>query len=261
MIRTFRDLYRNRAVPFALIFNQLRRGTAGTRLGHLWWFLDPIIMMAIYYMVVVGVFERGGPDYHLFILSALIAWQWFARSVQAGTGAFRRSANIVKETSFPGMALVVTPLITNLIYALVGFVVVLLFALRMPTLDILWLPVIVIVQVLFTLAITPFLAIINVLLPDTERAIGFILRAWWFLSPVLYSAEMILEAERVPEWAKILFQMNPFTILLPAYRYVLTGMGQMNPEHLLILGGASLVVMQLSFMAFRRMESRIKKFL
>lgn len=261
MIYAFREIYRFRHVPAALVYSALKKGTAGTRFGHLWWLIDPIVMMVVYYAVVVLIFERGGPGYHIFLLSALVSWQWFARSVQGATASLTQGANMLRVSNFPSLSLIISPIITNLIYALFGFTVVLFFSMRMPGFEIVYLPLIVIVQALFTFAITPMIALFNVLIPDTQRAIGFILRAWWFLSPVLYGVDRVLQANSIPEWAKTIFMANPFTILLPAYRHALTGAGGIDLLPIGYLTVASMAILQVSLFLYRRLERRVKKFL
>ncbi|HYD64549.1 ABC transporter permease [Azospirillum sp.] len=221
MIDMLKEVWRYRYVVVVQTWATLRASNVNTRLGPLWWFFEPLAMMFVYYFVLHTMMGRGGPGYHVFVLSALIVWKWFSQSVSQSAGTFVRNRNLILQVRFPLLCLIVAPILANLFHTLLGVAVVLLFALRVPGLELLYLVPLFLVQFLFTLGLSVLVSIVNVYVRDLEHSLSAILRAWWFLSPVLYDVSLVLESDRVPEFAKTLFMLNPLATLLPAYRGVL----------------------------------------
>lgn len=260
MIHLIKDVWSHRNIVLSQISVELKLSTADTRLGYLWWIVDPVVMMAVYYFVVHVLMQRGGDDFHVFLLSALVAWQWFAKSVNAGTAAFPRSSALIAEVHFPLSLLLLVPIMVNGIYVFFGFIVVVLFVWRVPGPELIFLIPVMAVQAVLTLGIICFLAVLNVYLRDIQRIIGFILRAWWFLSPVLYSADLVLNSDKVSDTAKTLFMLNPFATLLPAYREILLRGNSPDWTALAFWGVLALGILQLSYMLLRSKESQIAKY-
>jgi len=239
--------------------SDLKLSTANTWLGYLWWIVDPLFMMMVYYFVVHLLFERGGDNYHVFLLSALVAWQWFAKSISTCTAAFPRASVLISEVKFPLFTLLLVPTLVNGIYALFGFFVVLLFVGELPSIALLYLIPLMLVQVILILGLACFLSVLNVYARDVQRMIGFVLRAWWFMSPVLYGIELVLENDKIPQLVKDLFLLNPFSTLFPAYREILLNGQIPDMINVGLWGGGSLIVLQAGTLLLRKNENRIAK--
>ena len=83
---------RRRLIAYLVQADMKKKG-ADTLLGNIWWVLDPLLQMVVYVVFVSVVLQRGGPDYPLFIFSAILPWKWFQTSVQDGiTSVTSRSA-------------------------------------------------------------------------------------------------------------------------------------------------------------------------
>ncbi|MCG8433572.1 MAG: hypothetical protein MJA83_06040, partial [Gammaproteobacteria bacterium] len=147
----------------------MRKSTVDLRLGPIWWLLDPLVMMAIYYFVVHLVLGRGGDNYHVFLLSGLVVWQWFARAMTRGTNAISSSVALITKIRIPLFTLLLAPVIVNMFYAIIGFMVVMLFAGQIPVFATLSLIPLMLVQCILTLALISFLSILRVFFADTGR--------------------------------------------------------------------------------------------
>ncbi|MCG8432988.1 MAG: hypothetical protein MJA83_03025, partial [Gammaproteobacteria bacterium] len=161
----------------------------------------------------------------------------------------------------PLFTLLLAPVIVNMFYAVIGFIVVMLFAGQIPVFATLSLIPLMLVQCILTLAIISFLSILRVFFADTGRLLEFALRAWWFLSPILYHPSFVLESQRAAAWMKELFMLNPFTTLIPAYRAVLLEGNQPNWEHVGLLGLFSVLLLIVGSLFFQNYERRLVKFL
>lgn len=202
-------------------------------------------MMGVYYVVVTAVFGRLGEDYAFKILAGLVCWQWFARSLMAGTKSITSSATLLAQTRTPILLLTLPPVCVNGLYSLPGFLIVLIVA-GLPSIgSLIWLPALMTVQFVLTLALSNFGAVLNSFWPDTERLLSPILRAWWFFSPILYPAERVREAD-INEIVKLLFEMNPFVWLVSGYQAVLIDGVALDFSQTLYWFGVSAALLALS---------------
>lgn len=109
MVKVLKDIRDNLQALHIQFFVTLKTTVATTRLGALWWILDPLILMLLYTFVVKIVFDRGGPNYHLFALCGIVTWQSFSRSVNLCSTALTKNSQLIKQTSLPMHLYVLLP--------------------------------------------------------------------------------------------------------------------------------------------------------
>ena len=221
MLQLLRDLRRYHHALLTLLTVNVKTTVASARLGWLWWFIDPLVMMAIYYFIIRVVFQRGGENYHLFVLCGIVTWQFFARSLTASVTTITKNRGIIRQTSTPIGLLIAVPCAVQLFFAAVGTLMVMLWS--YPTLGWQSLAVLPLLLLLFLLvyAVSLFAAVTQVFFADTSKLLGYLIRAGFFLSPVLYPVSRISEAENIPQAAKWLFELNPIGWLIEAFRGVI----------------------------------------
>lgn len=220
MIQLARNINSHFQAFKVLVGINIRTTVLSTRLGWFWWILDPLIMMAIYYFLIKGIFGRGGEDYHIFVLSGIIIWQFFTKTVNATLGVISGNKQVIRQISFPLPVLVAIPVVTNLFFAVVGMVIVVLFNysnIGLHTVAIL--PLLIVVSLL-SYGIGLFVSVISVFLADIRKFISYLLRAGFFISPVLYPASRLMESPSIPEQIKIILSYNPMMWIIPAARNV-----------------------------------------
>lgn len=240
---------------------ELTKNIVEMRLGAIWWLLEPLIMASIYYFLVVLVFQQQGEHYHLFLLTGLMVWQAFSKGLMSATGSLTQSANIVLQTRLPLSYFIVAPILANIIYMLLGFVIILLLAGHVPSLSILYLLPLLIAVTLFTIGLGLIVSILNVFMRDTSRILNFILRAWWFFSPILYDARYVLDSDKISDFLKWLFTMNPFSTFVPLFREALLGSEAHPAQNFSFIASISLVVFMLGVLIFYYFHKRAIKFL
>ncbi|WP_165855393.1 ABC transporter permease [Marinobacter sp. JSM 1782161] len=259
MLQLMTDLRRYRHALAALWVMDIKSTVASARLGWLWWFLDPLVMMMIYYFIIRVVFQRGGENYHLFVLCGIVSWQFFARSVSSCVGAITGKRGIIRQTSTPMAILIAVPCAVQFFFAAIGMAIVSLWsysALGAQTLAIV--PLLVLIFLL-AYAVGVLMAVTQVFLADTAKFVGYLLRAGFFLSPVLYPASRVLEAQNVPEVAKTLFNLNPMAWVIESMRGVVLDGQLFNAWHWLGWMGGAILVLQLGLMYLRRSSNSIIK--
>jgi ABC-type polysaccharide/polyol phosphate export permease len=259
VIRLLSEFARHRSAVLTLIQYNLKSTVATTRLGVLWWVIDPLVMMGIYYFLVRVVFERGGPDYHLFVLCGIVPWQYFARSVRLSSRSIASNRALLRQIGMPIAVIVAVPVLVQLVFACFGVGVIMAWnhgAVGPHSLAVV--PLLLLLAA-FSYGAGLLLAVCEVHYPDTNAILGYVLRIGFLLSPVLYPVSRILEEQSIPEWAKVAYQANPLAWIISGFRDVLlTGTAQdWNVFAVLLIG--ALAVVQAGLACIRAAASRIVK--
>jgi lipopolysaccharide transport system permease protein len=216
-------LWENRTLVRSMVRRDIvarYRGSAG---DVLWTILNPLLLMATYFFVFGIVLQsRFGPDnsrtgFALYFLAGMLPWLAISEATGRAPHVIVEHRNFVKKLVFPLEVLPVTQVITGVVtqtFAMVIFLVA-LFVIRgaIPG-TIIWLPVVLIPQILFTLGLAWFLAALGVYVRDLGQVIGFLLTLWFFITPICYP-----ESSLPPEAAGILSK-NPAFVLVRAYRAI-----------------------------------------
>ena len=257
-------LSRRRLISY-LVRADLRKSGADTLLGNLWWVIDPLLQMLVYWVFVGVILGRGGPTYPLFIFAAILPWKWFDSTVKDGVSAVVRQERLIKQIYFPKLVLPVAGSLSGVVSFAFGLIPLLgMMLLLYPGNLSPWLlliPVISAVQLLFSGAIAIAVSSLNVFYRDLGNLTRHVLRFWFFLSPTLYGIEEVTAiAEKYPI-AQVWFTINPWTYLIGSYRNVIYYGEAPMWGGLLVVTGASLVMGALAILLFKRVEPAFAKVL
>ena len=259
MLRTITEIWENRNALRSQFYVNIKTTVATTRLGLLWWILDPLLLMLIYYFVVKVIFARGGPNYHLFALCGIVTWQSFSRSITLCTKSLTSNAGLIKQAAVPMVLyLIISPLVQAFFY-LIGLVIIMAWnwpALGIQTIGVL---ILIFLMVLMSFTIGLFLSIFEVYIRDTGKLLSYILRFGFYISPILYSPDRIYEIASIPDYAKTLYSLNPMVHFITAVRDVLFFGRMFDYLPIVIIFGVTLCIMQIGLIFFRRMSPYVPK--
>ena len=218
-MKTLRELYEYRTMIGSMIRRDLRGRYKASALGFAWTFLNPLLQLAVYTLVFSTIMRAGIKDYYLFLFVALIPWIFFSTSVSAGASCVMAQKDIVKKIYFPREVLPISHVTCQLVNMLLSMVVVLAVLLLsgkgISFKAMLYLPPVIVAEYLLALSITMIVSAVTVYLRDLEHVLVIITMAWQFLTPVMYSIDM------VPEQIQTIFHLNPMTPIIIAYRDIL----------------------------------------
>jgi lipopolysaccharide transport system permease protein len=188
-----------------------------------WTFLNPLLLMLTYFFVfgIVMKSKFGADDsptnFVLYFLAGMMPWLAFVEAVGRSPQVIVEHRNFVKKLVFPVEILPVNLVFSGIVTEAIALVIFLLFLLAarggIPV-TALWLPTIVIPQMLFTVGLCWILSALGVFLRDLTQIAQFLLSLWFFLTPILYP-----EASLPPLAAKIM-QWNPIVVLVHGYRSI-----------------------------------------
>lgn len=218
-MKLIKELYAYREMIFSLVRRDLKGRYKGSALGFLWTFLNPLFQLCVYTIVFSIILRNGIEDFYLFLFVALIPWIFFSTCLSGGAGCIIVQQDMVKKIYFPREVLPVAFVTSQFINMLLSFIVVfaaLIISGKGIRVSILiYLPVIMVVEYVLALGITMIYSAITVYVRDIEYILGILAMAWQFLTPIMYSVDI------VPERLKMLFYINPMTPIIVAYRDIL----------------------------------------
>ncbi len=215
---------RNQSLIRTMVWRDLLGRYRGSLAGIFWSVLNPLLLMATYYFVFGVVLQaRFGGDttregFVLYFLAGMLPWLPFSEALGRAPSVLVEHATFIKKLVFPidtlPVNLVVSGLVTQGFAILLFLAGLLLFRGAIPAAA-LWLPLLLVPQVLLTLGSCWLLSALGLLFRDLGQLMGFFLTMWFFLTPICYPEES------VPAAARPLLALNPFLHLVRAFRSVL----------------------------------------
>jgi lipopolysaccharide transport system permease protein len=192
------------------------RGSFG---GSFWTIINPLLLMGTYFFVFGVVLNKGEEsrtDFALLFLAGMLPWLAFSEAVGRSPSVMLEHRNFVKKLVFAVETLPVNLVVSGLVSEAFAVLLYCIFLVAIrhalpPT--ILWLPALIVPQVLLTAGICWFLAALGVFVRDLGQIISYILTVWFFITPICYREDAL--TAHAPWMAK-----NPITILVRGYRSV-----------------------------------------
>jgi len=225
-------------------------------LGYAWIFVNPLMQILVLTFVFSTILRIGRDvipyPFPLFLFVALLPWIFFSSAVASATDSITGSASLVTKVYFPREILVVATVFSKIVDLLFGVLILLgLMAVysEYPSWTLVWVPAIFAMQLLFTVGISLPLAALNLFFHDVRYLVGVILMIWFYITPIIYPLAI------VPERYKMLFELNPLTRVVNAYRRVLLDGTSLGMERFLVGMGAALLIFLLGYYLFKRMEA------
>ncbi len=208
---------------FSFAKRELLARYKGSVLGILWAVLTPVVMIAIFTFIFAGIFgarfaaNDSHWDYALYIFCGLLPWSMFQESLQQSANTIVAHANLVKRVVFPLETLPAAQALSalgNQLFATIALLLATIIVRHELHLTALWLPVLLIPQLLIALGAAWLIASLGVFLRDIAQGITLLLMAWMYLTPIIYPEEI------VPEHFRSIINLNPFTPLVRSYRRI-----------------------------------------
>ena len=185
-------------------------------LGWLWWFLEPLLMTVVFYLVFKYLRARG-PDFLYFLVVGVTMWLWFAKCVGSAAQSLPGAKSLISQMKLPKVLFPLISVISGT-YKQV-FVLVVLFMILLPSHGITaaWvaLPIMLLVELLFIVVCASTVALLCALLPDLRFIVASGLQLMMFCSGIFY------DISSFPESAQFWFELNPMAVALEQYRLVL----------------------------------------
>ncbi len=267
MIDKMRELWQYRELIRNLVQRNLKARYKNSILGVAWSWVNPLLMMLVFTVVFTFLAGRSDlPHYHVFVLCALLPWNFFSASISGATTCIVANHHLIKKVYFPREVLPISIVLSNLVNFVIALPV--FFALawisgaRVSPWALL-LPVPILVQLAFTLGVCFFLATLDVFFRDTQIITDVLLLAWFFVTPIFYSIY------DVPQTATILGisldarlwlqRLNPMASIIASYRDLLYWGAPTGLDFLLRTAVTALIVLVLGYLVFQHYSPRFSE--
>lgn len=197
---------------------ELKRDSSNMYLGMLWWVLEPLIYMLVFYLVFGLGLRKGGLDYVLYLLCGLVPWKWLDSTVRTSSGVIMGSVGLMRQLYFPKWILPGYIVLANMYKFLIVLALLLLFlagAGVVPGVTWCALPVLIAVQLLLICALSGLAAALVPLVPDLKHVVNYGMTMLFFITGIFFDVSEL--GEPVKSW----LLWNPTLVLIDAYRNVL----------------------------------------
>jgi ABC-type polysaccharide/polyol phosphate export permease len=248
------DLIIKKDLLLALVRRELIVRYRRSILGPAWALIQPVVLMILFVMIYsfLGVKSEDAP-YPVLIYSALIPWSCFSNAMVTGTYCFISNAPIIKKIYCPRelfpIANITISIIDILIPLLLFFILALHYNIK-PTFNILYLPIVILIQMFVSLGFIFMAASIAVYGKDIAIGMPLIMQFWMLASPVMY------ESKIVPQKWKLIYMMNPMAGLINAYRNILVYGIPPNGMELLEVTLIGAAIFMPGYLIFKKIENK-----
>jgi lipopolysaccharide transport system permease protein len=249
---SFKDIWAYRELLFFLTWRDVKVRYKQTALGAAWAILQPLFMMIIFTIFFgrLAAVDSAGIPYPVFALAGLVPWTFFSNAITASGNSLVGSANLITKVYFPRLIVPAAAMLAGLVDFVLAFILLILLMLYyqvVPTIQLLFLPVLVLLTALFSLGVGTWFSALNVKYRDVRFALPFLIQLWLFVSSV------ILPSSAVPAKWRWLLMLNPMSGIIEGYRSALFGL----PFDWLALGiasGLTILTLLYAIFAFGRVE-------
>jgi lipopolysaccharide transport system permease protein len=223
MLENLARLFRYRGLIQSLVARELKARYRGSVLGFLWSFINPLLLLSIYTFVFTVVLPNRNEiaqPYAVFMFCGILPWNWFSSSLMEASGSLVAGGNLIKKVLFPAEILPLVAVLANMVHFFLGLFILVAFLIGYrhwpDPAGLLWFPVVVLVQLVFTAALALVLSALTVHYRDIRDLLSNLLMFWFFATPIIYP----WQDENVRRY-KWLFDLNPFTHLAVSYQEIL----------------------------------------
>ena len=231
----------------------LKAESSKFKLGFLWWFLEPLLWVCVFYIVFALILDSGrkSGDFLLFLMCGKFAYIWFSKTVMQASGSIVASSGLIGKVNMPKSLWPMSVIHESLyrqspVYLLL--VVIRVFAGTGASMVWLWMLPVTAVMYLMIVAVALIGACLVSIVRDFQRFIGLAMTFLLFTSGIFWDVREIPN----PEKAELLLLVNPLAFLIDAHRQVLLHHTAPDVSHLIVIACVSAAIIAITILYMRR---------
>lgn len=253
------SVWQYRAAVFNLALLRLRVRYNNSALGFLWSLGNPLFFMLVFTFVFTVLLNNDTPNYPVFVLSATMPWNFFNTTVLGMMAILPGERELITKLSFPREILPFSVVIADFINFAIGIAAINLILIVIGQgagLPLLALPLVMLILTLFACGLGLLLATINIWLRDMQEVTGILLFGWFFVTPIVYSLDVITRDVNGVPLKAIIQVVNPMAGIISMFRQVIYSHEFPDSTTLLISGTISVILFAAGLFVFRRLSPR-----
>jgi lipopolysaccharide transport system permease protein len=248
-----RELWEYRELLHFLAWRDVKVRYKQTLLGAAWAIIQPLSAMVIFSLVFgrLAKMPSDGVPYPIFSYTALVPWAFFAHGLSHVSQSLVGNANLIKKVYFPRLVMPIAAMLAGVIDFLLAFIVLLAMMLYyglVPTLNALWLPLLLLLAMVTSLGAGLWFTALNVQYRDVRYIVPFLIQLWLFATPIVYPSSLLSEP-----W-HTLYGLNPMAGVVEGFRWALLGTDTAPGPMVMVSGLVALGWLIGGLFYFRRME-------
>jgi ABC-type polysaccharide/polyol phosphate export permease len=260
------DLSSSRELFVNLTLRELRSKYKRSVLGWTWSLLNPLTSLLIYGFVFAVIFgveaDPGDPSglnsFAMFLMCGLLPYNFLSNGLNGGMGALIGNGNLVKKVFFPREILVAASTASWLVSFLIELAVLAVALVFFGNVVVLWIPMILLLvtlEVLFVMGLALALSTTAVYFRDLQHLLSIVLQVWFYSAPIVYP--MSLVEKELNDWQLTLYNLNPLTRFVEAFRDVMYDLRMPPLDELAYLLAVSVVSLLVGLAVFSRLEGKL----
>ena len=248
------EMWKTRGILFNFAVSDLKIRYRNSILGVLWSFIEPLLLLAVLFIVFSTMFKFEIPNFPIYLLLGIVCYRFFQNGTTLALNSLTNRSTTITQIYFPrsipGLSAGITSAIM-LVCELAVFGIFMVSFQFIPPITILLLPLVLALELLLVFGIALPLSVLNVKFKDTEFMWGVVLSAGFFLTPIFYQFDML------PEMIRNVLQFSPMVqIVTMAHHVVLYGIFPSVNTVLYAVGSISVITV-IGYLIFRKYQARI----
>ena len=227
-----RDLYSHRELLFNLVKRELKVKYKRSIFGFLWSFLNPLILVVVYSVAVGKIMGMdkgfmagygGVKSFAAYLLTGLLAWNYFANSLVMSVGSLVDSGNLVRKIYFPRVIIPFAAVFANLVNF--GFELIVLFTFLTVIgiyfyIQIPFLLIVILIETLFILGLSALFSLTNVYFRDMKHLTAVFILIWFWTCPIIYPFIRVVSFAGGRTWIPFVYKLNPMASIIMMYQKI-----------------------------------------
>jgi len=249
------ELWEYRELLYFLVWRDIKVRYKQTALGATWAILQPLLTMVVFSLFFgrLAKIPSDGVPYPIFSFAALVPWTFFAFGLSQSSSSLVASQNLIKKVYFPRLVIPIANVLAGAVDCALAFgilLVMMLFYGIVPTINVVWIPMFVLLTLVTSLGVGFWLSALNVEYRDVKYVVPFLTQFWMFATPIAYPSSLL---DKYPVW-KTLYGLNPMVGVVEGFRWALLGTQTQPGPIILVSSLAALALLVGGAFYFRRME-------
>lgn len=255
---TFQEMFRYRELLINLVGKEFKAKYKGTVFGFLWSLIVPVIMVLVYWFAFGYLMRTTIDDFPVYLLSGLLPWVFFNGSLMGGVTSITANGSLINKIYFPREILPISTVLFNMIHFLLSFLILIpaliIFGRPFHLELYLLLPVVLATHLILSIGVVFIVSAWNVFFRDIQHLLEVLLLAWFFMTPIIYSYDLVSGTLTGP--LLVLYNINPMVGVTELYHAILYGSEFPGLSILIRTIAVALMWFGIGYLVFKRLEPR-----